>query len=403
MPRDPTPVIMHVDMDAFFASIEQRDRPELRGRPVVVGARPGGRGVVSTCSYEARVFGVRSAMPINEAFRRCPHAVFLPPDFVRYSEASDRLMQLLEEFSPLVEPVSVDEAYLDLTGTERLLGPPAEVGRRAKQRVREVLNLGMSVGIGPNRLIAKIASDHHKPDGLTVVTPDQVQAFLAPLPVRALRGVGPKLGEAIARAGLGCVGDIRRWSLERLQQRFGDDLGEMLYWQSRGVGSARVGDSSERKQVSKEHTFARDVTDATVLRDTLRRLAASVARSARRQQFAGRTVTLKIRLPGFETHSRRFTRDRPTHDERELLQEVWRLYEESGFAGRPVRLIGVGLTGFDDDRPRQLSLFDAARPEQEPREQVLAAIDAIQEKFGRGAIAFGPAELPDDDGDDNED
>ncbi len=213
--------VMHVDMDAFFAAIEQRDHPEYRGRPVVVGARPGGRGVVATASYEARRYGVGSAMPISEAYRRCPHAVYLRPDLERYGAVSRQVMVILEQVSPLVEPVSIDEAYLDISGLERLCGRPERIATRIKEEVRAELGLTLSVGIGPNRLIAKLASDYRKPDGLTWVRPDQVQAFLDPMPVARLRGVGTRSQERMHRLGVQRVEQLRGYALEDLQRHFG--------------------------------------------------------------------------------------------------------------------------------------------------------------------------------------
>ncbi|MES9903804.1 MAG: DNA polymerase IV, partial [Sedimenticola sp.] len=226
--------IMHIDMDAFFASVEQRDHPEYRGRPVVIGAQPGRRGVVSTCSYEARRFGIHSAMPISEAYRRCPNAVYLSPSMTSYSEVSRQVMEVLRGISPVVEQASVDEAYVDITGLKRLFGAPREIGELVRREVRAALNLTCSVGIGPNRLIAKLASDFNKPDGLTIVPYQQVYHFLDPMPVSRLRGVGKQTLKTVQRLGIRNVAQLRGYSLEFLQQYFGNRGGEHLYHQARG-------------------------------------------------------------------------------------------------------------------------------------------------------------------------
>ncbi|MEW8044567.1 MAG: DNA polymerase IV [Candidatus Sedimenticola endophacoides] len=296
--------IMHLDMDAFFAAVEQRDHPEYRGRPLVVGARPGGRGVVSTCSYEARRYGIRSAMPISEACRRCPDAIYLRPDMARYTEASRRVMAVLDEVSPLVEQVSVDEAYLDISGLERLFGSPARIGRLTKRKVFEAVGLTCSVGIGPNRLIAKLASDYRKPDGITLVAPDAVQAFLDPMPVANLRGVGPATLGLLQRLGIRTVAQLRALPLELLQAHLGERGGSHLHAQARGRGSDRIEAAGQRQSVSKETTFGQDVTDIQVLKNCLRQLASDVGHTLRREGLWGRVATFKVRLPGFETHTR---------------------------------------------------------------------------------------------------
>ncbi|MES9968059.1 MAG: DNA polymerase IV, partial [Sedimenticola sp.] len=260
MPEPESRLIMHLDMDAFFASVEQRDNPEYQGKPVVVGARPGGRGVVATCSYEARRFGIHSAMPISEAYRRCPHAIYVRPDMKRYSEASRRIMAVLGEISPLVEPVSVDEAYLDISGLERLFGTPREIGLLTKRKVQDAVGLTCSVGIGCNRLIAKLASDYRKPDGLTVVMPDQNRAFLDPMPVSNLRGVGRQTLKTVKRLGIETVAQLRGYSLEQLQLHFGERGGEHLHNQARGIASDRIVTEYQRQSISKETTFGEDVT-----------------------------------------------------------------------------------------------------------------------------------------------
>ena len=335
--------IMHLDMDAFYAAVEQRDRPELRGRPVVVGAQPGGRGVVATCSYEARTFGVRSAMPINEAYRRCPDAVYLRPRMAHYQAVARQIRVVLDAHTPVVEPVSIDEAFLDVTGLEGLFGPPEAIGRRIKDAVRAAVGLTASVGIGPNRLVAKIASDFDKPDGLVVVRPQEVLDFLGPQPVGILRGVGPRTLPILERLGLCTVADLRRLSVAELQRHLGPRAAASLYQQARGIASDRVGEQGPRKSLSKETTFGQDVTDARVLHDTLRDLAAEVAAAARKEGIAGRTVILKIRFAGFETHTRQRRLDHRSDDARTLFAVVWALYQAGRWGGRPVRLIGLGI------------------------------------------------------------
>ena len=325
IPTGPARWIMHLDMDAFYAAVEQRDNPALRGVPVVVGAQPGGRGVVATCSYEARRFGIHSAMPIQEAHRRCPHAVYLRPRMAHYLEVARQIRAVMATCTPVVEPISIDEAFLDVSGLGHLVGPPEVIGQRIKAAIRAAVDLTASVGIGPNRLVAKIASDFGKPDGLVVVPPEQVLDFLGGQPVGILRGVGRRTLPILERLGLRTVADLRRLSLTQLQAQVGPRAATSLYQQARGIASDRVGERAARRSLSKETTFGVDVTDPGVLRDTLRALAAEVAAAARQETIAGRTVTLKIRFCGFETHTRQRRLPRHSDDARTLFAAAWSL------------------------------------------------------------------------------
>lgn len=379
-------LVMHVDMDAFFAAIEQRDHPEYRGLPVVVGAQPGTRGVVSTCSYEARKFGIRSAMPISEAFRRCPQAVYLRPDMQHYVAVSEQVMEILATVSPVVEAASIDEAYLDIGGLERLFGTPWEIAQQVKDRIRVRLQLTASVGIGPNRLIAKLASDYSKPDGLTVVSPDQVRKFLDPLPVSKLSGVGRVLGQKCLEAGVRTVADLRALDRSSLRELFGTQSGLILYQLCRGIASDHVGFEDSRKSISKEVTFEEDVRDQALLHDTLIRLASEVGALARANGVAGRVVTLKVRLAPFETHTRQHRIDAATNSDRRIFREGWRLYLESTLTGRPVRLIGIGVSELAEPSRRQPSLFDN-QPDKEKK--LFKAVDLIKSRHGDSSIRLG--------------
>ncbi len=303
-PRKQQRWVGHADLDAFYASVEQRDCPEYRDRPVVVGALPGHRGVVAAANYRARAFGIHSAMPIAEAYRRCPDAVYLRPDMARYARVSREIFQILGTITPVVEPVSVDEAYLDLTGLEKLLGPPEAIGREIKHRILEGTGLTVSVGIGPNRLIAKLGSEHRKPDGLTVVYPDQVLDFLAPMPVSSLRGLGRQTQKIFSRLGIKTVAQLRSVPVRFLEEQLGNKAAANFCEQALGIASADVVPGRRRKSISKETTFEEDVLDKDILHAVLRGLAAEVAATARREKLSGSVVTLKIRFTGFETHTR---------------------------------------------------------------------------------------------------
>jgi DNA polymerase-4 len=387
-------LIMHIDLDAFFASIEQRDHPEYQGRPLVVGAKPGRRGVVATCSYEARRYGVRSAMPINEAVRRLPpQTVYLPPNMSRYAEVSGQIMDSLESISPAVEKVSVDEAFLDITGMERLIGPPASIGRKAKALILKRVGLTASVGIGPNRLIAKLASDYRKPDGLSVVLNDQIQAFLDPQPLTVLRGLGEKSAPLLQRLGLRTVADVRRLSLLDLRRHLGELAGTKIHQQARGIASDQVHPHSERKSISKETTFEEDISDGAILRETLHWAAQEVGYIARQEGRKGGIVTLKIRFRGFDTYTRSRKLSIPTAADMEIFQQAWKLYQAETWSGRPVRLIGLGISGWDTDNTEataQGDLFDTPPPANSPKQDHLyQAIDAVSDKFGRQSLRLG--------------
>jgi DNA polymerase-4 len=377
-----------MDLDAFFTSCEQREHPEYQGRPVVVGALPGHRGVVAAASYEARKFGIRSAMPISEASRRCPDAVFLRPDMEKYRRVSQQVFQILETISPTVEAASIDEAYLDVSGLEKLLGTSATIGREIKQRIFSGTGLTASVGIGPNRLIAKLGSEYHKPDGLTVVSPEQVLDFLAPMPVANLRGLGRQTQKIFDRLGIRTVEQLRAVPLPRLEQHLGNKAAASFHNQAFGIASDQVVTGLRRKSISKETTFEADVRDKAVLRDALRGQAADVARTARREGLSGSVVTLKIRFKGFETHTRQYKRTTPTSDEREILKTAWQLFLDGKLPKKPVRLIGVGISGWEEDQPAQADLFDQPEQQQDNR-QLLQTIDAVTEKFGKHMLQVG--------------
>ena len=377
-----------MDLDAFFASCEQREHPEYQGRPVVVGAIPGHRGVVAAASYEARRFGIHSAMPISEAFRRCPDAVFLRPDMEKYRHSSQQVFQILETLAPVVEAASIDEAYLDVSGLEKLLGTPESIGREIKQRIFTGTGLTASVGIGPNRLIAKLGSEYHKPDGLTVVSPEQVLDFLAPMPVSNLRGLGRQTQKIFSRLGIRTVEQLRAVPLLRLEQYLGKKAAESFHRQALGIASDQVVPGQRRKSISKETTFETDIRDHAILHDALRRLAANVARTARREGLSGSVVTLKIRFEGFETCTRQYKRTTPTCDEREMLKTAWQLFLHGKLPNKPVRLIGVGIRGWEEHLPAQADLFD--QPEQqEDNKRLLKTIDAVTEKFGKNLLQVG--------------
>ncbi|MEW8097561.1 MAG: DNA polymerase IV [Candidatus Thiodiazotropha endolucinida] len=387
-------LIMHIDLDAFFASIEQRDYPEYRGRPLVVGAKPGKRGVVATCSYEARRYGVRSAMPISEAVRRLPpETVYLRPSMTRYGEVSRQIMQALEGISPAVEKVSVDEAFLDISGMQRLIGPPEVIGRRAKAVILAGVGLTASVGIGPNRLIAKLASDYQKPDGLTIVLADQVQAFLDPQPLTVLRGLGAKSAPVLQRIGLRTVADVRRLTLLELRRHLGDLAGTKIHEQAHGIASDRIHLDSERKSISKETTFNEDITDPKIVRDTLHWAAQEVGYITRQEGRRGSIVTIKIRFQGFETHTRSRTLATPTSADQEIFQQAWELYQSEQWAGRPVRLVGLGVSGWDHGATKaaeQADLFDEKTTDYEPKqERLYQTMDAVSDKFGRKSVRLG--------------
>ena len=349
--------IIHVDMDAFYASVEQRDRPELRGRPIVVGGSPDGRGVVAAASYEARRFGVRSAIPCAQARRLCPQLVFVPPDIAKYREVSRSVFAIFREVTPLVEGLSLDEAYLDVTTNRLELDLASEVARHVKARIKAETGLTASAGVGPSKLVAKIASDIRKPDGLLIVPPRHVQAFLDPLSVRKLWGVGPRTGEKLDEMGLKTIADLRALPATTLEQRLGS-FGHELWQLARGQDNRPVTPHREAKSRSAETTFETDVTDLTVLAGVIERLADRVARSLVRLDRPGRTVVLKVRYSDFTTITRSRTLELPTDRAASIAATGLALLETATEAGeRPVRLVGIGVGGLiGGDGPAQLEL-----------------------------------------------
>ncbi|MBI2553695.1 MAG: DNA polymerase IV [Candidatus Rokubacteria bacterium] len=367
-------------MDAFYASVEQRDRPELRGRPVIVGADPRGRGVVSAASYEARTFGVHSAMPIGKAARLCPQAVFLPVDMDKYARVSGEIMAVLSEYSPLLEPISLDEAFLDVTGTERLLGPPLEVAKAIKARLCQEVHLTASAGVAPNKFLAKLASDLRKPDGLVEVEPGDEAAFLRDLPVERLWGVGRVTARDLRAMGIETIGQLARVPVGVLVKRFGK-WGTLLHELAHGRDDRPVEAFAQPKSMGAEETFAEDTRDGEELRRTLLAQAERVARGLRAEGYAGRTVTLKLRFADFHTITRSLTGE-ATQDGLEIFRRAFGLFERVERV-QPVRLIGLSVSSLVRGEPGQLSLFSAAPAR---RDRVARAADRVARRFGDRAL-----------------
>jgi DNA polymerase IV len=379
-----TRCILHIDMDAFFAAVEQLDFPELRGRPVVVGADPKGgkgRGVVSTCSYEARVFGIRSAMPISEAFRRCPDAAFVFPRGKRYAEVSHLIMAILHDYSSDIEPLSIDEAFLDISSTLKLFGSPEKLARQLKKHIRDDTSLTASVGIAPNKFIAKIASDLRKPDGLVIVEEDDVRFFLNPLEISRLWGVGKKTLPLLTAMGIRTIGDLADFSRVELHQRFGE-AGLHYYRLANGIDDRPVSGIVHAKSISKEVTFDQDVRDEKILVDTLRFLCNELARKMRRHDYRGRTITLKIRLRDFSTFTRSRTLSVFVDHFDELFQNIQSLFTQFDRGNSSVRLVGVSVSNLDKGQG-QLDMFEDNSQKSNKVDQVM---DKIREKFGEDAI-----------------
>lgn len=376
--------ILHIDMDAFFAAVEQRDHPQWRGKPVVVGASPDQRGVVSTCSYEARVFGVHSAMSSMEAGRRCPHAIFVPPDMARYEAVSRQVFAIFERFTPLVEPISIDEAFLDVTGAHGLFGDNVTIAELIRAAIRkETDGLTASVGIAPNKFLAKLASESQKPDGLTVVprTPQEILHFLAPLPVGRLWGVGTVMRAQLARAGYRTVADIQQTEERTLVRVVGAHTANWLLRLARGDDDRDVITDWDEKSFSREHTFGTDCHDAENVRAVLCALTEDVGGRLRAANRFARTAKLKLRWSDFQTLTRQKTFTTAICDDFTLREVACALLDNEPLV-KPVRLVGFGVTGLCDSRNEQLLLFDDDTTSLRKRETLSKTIDAIRERFG---------------------
>jgi DNA polymerase-4 len=377
--------ILHVDMDAFFVSVELLQRPELRGKPVVVGGRPDQRGVVSAASYEARKFGIHSAMPLRTAARLCPHAVFLDGHHEKYGEWSDRVATILGQFSPIVEMVSIDEAYLDLAGIERLHGPPLAAADKLLRTITRTTALPCSGGLATTRLVAKVASDQAKPRGLVWVAPGQEQRFLAPLPVRKIPGIGEVTERALRALSIETVEQIAAVPQEKLESIFGQ-WGTALYRKARGGDSYEFVIDAEPKSISHNHTFGEDTDDSNALSTMLSHLSQKACKRLREAGLATRTLTLTIRYAGFETHTRSKTLAEPTKLDPDIFAVFQELFRRHRDVRRKVRLLGVSLGGLTHGS-EQLDLLDAER--RAKLEKLTSATDRLRDRFGFGKVQFG--------------
>ena len=391
--------ILHVDMDAFFVSVELLERPELRGKPVVVGGRPDQRGVVSAASYEARKFGIHSAMPLRTAGRLCPHAIFLDGHHEKYSEWSDRIATILGEFSPTVEMVSIDEAYLDLAGTGRLHGPPFAAAHKLLRTITRTTALPCSGGLATTRLVAKVASDQAKPRGLLWVAPGREERFLAPLPVRKIPGIGEVTESALRVLGIETVEQIAAVPQEKLEKIFGQ-WGTALYRKARGGDSYEFVIDAEPKSISHNHTFGEDTDDSNAMSAMLSHLSQKACKRLREAGLAARTLTLTIRYAGFDTHTRSKTLAKPLRLDSDIFAVFQRLFRLNRDAKRKVRLLGVSLGGLAHGG-EQLGLLDAER--REKQEKLTSAADRLRDRFGFGKLQFGASLHRDQSGDDRED
>ncbi len=381
--------ILHVDMDAFFVSVELLERPELRGKPVVVGGRPDQRGVVSAASYEARKFGIQSAMPLRTAGKLCPHAIFLDGHHAKYGEWSDRVASILAKFSPVVEMVSIDEAYLDLAGTERLHGPPFAAAHKLLRTITTTTGLPCSAGLASTRLVAKIASEQAKPRGLLWIPVGQEPRFLAQLPVRKIPGIGEVTERALRALGIEYVHQLADYPQEKLEQIFGQ-WGTALYRKARGGDSYEFVLDAEPKSISQNHTFGEDTGDVAAMESMLSHLSQKACKRLREAGLSSRTLTITIRYTGFDTYTRSKTLGDPVEFDADAFAVFLSLFREHRNPKRKVRLIGVALSGLTHGN-EQLDLLD---PERRAKlDKLTRAADSLRDRFGFAKIQFGSSLL----------
>lgn len=374
--------IIHVDMDAFYASIEQRDNPDLQGKPVVVGGKPSSRGVASTCSYEARKYGIRSAMPLAEAQRRCPHAIFLPTNIPKYQEVSRQIHGIFAEYTPLIEPISLDEAFLDVTASLQLFGSAQTIALAIKSRIKNELKLTASVGIAPNKFLAKLASDIQKPDGFVIVKEEDVEAFLNPLPIERIWGVGPKTAQQLHKLNIRTIKELKILDEVSLRSEFGL-AGSQLFYLARGIDNRPVEPDREVKSIGREITFPEDIIDRDMIQTFILDLSTDVGRKLRKGSLKAKTVTLKVRFTDFSTVSRSKTLDFYTESEKELYREACLLFNELG-PNRPIRLIGVSVHNLTSEEIQQC-LFETNHDD---NEKLIKTMDRIKDRFGEDSITF---------------
>ncbi len=381
--------IIHLDMDAFYASVEIRERPELATKPVVVGGRADGRGVVAAANYIARSRGVHSAMPTASAQRLCPELVVLPPRHEFYAKVSRQIHAIFNRYTPQIEPLALDEAFLDVTASEKLFGTAEQIGREIKQAIQDELSLVASVGIAPNKFLAKLASDIEKPNGFVVVQEGDIDAFLEPLPISRIWGVGKVAAKGFERLGIRTIGQLRHYSPRLISEHFGSS-GEQFLRLAHGIDDRPVVSESEAKSISNETTFAVDITDPRVMHDWLHALTEQVAWRLRSHELKGRTVQLKVRLSDFTT----LTRSYSLEDVTDITAEIWRAVQML-FEQRlprplpPVRLLGVGVSNFSEPLQQQGDLF--SQQENEKQRRIDSVLDAMQSRFGREKVRRGKA------------
>jgi DNA polymerase-4 len=380
--------ILHMDMDAFFASVEQLDNPDLKGRCVIVGGKSQ-RGVVAAASYEARRYGIHSAMPIFQAKQRCPNVTIVPPRRARYVEISGQVMAILRGFSPLVEPVSIDEAYMDISGSRRLHGSCRNIAMEIKQTIYQRTGLTCSIGVAPIKFLAKIASDMNKPDGLTIIQPEQVKAFIHSLPIRKVPGVGKQTMKILAKLGIKTLGHVSNLSEETLVRKIGK-FGHRLFLLSQGDDDAAVAPQQAAKSVSTETTLSEDTTDRHQLASYLLQQAQSVAHQLRRKKMRARTVTLILKTSDFQRHTRSLTLNSAFQNSDTIYQAALKLLRQYALH-KPVRLVGVGASGLQsENRPVQMALFSDQKQTHENKwEKVDQAVDALSDRFGEHTVVRG--------------
>jgi DNA polymerase-4 len=384
---EPTRFILHIDMDAFYASVEVKDNPSLQGKPVLVGASPEQRGVVAACSYEARKFGIHSAMPMSQAIRLCPQAIVLPVRMSRYIEVSRQILQIFHNYTPDVEPLSLDEAFLDVSGCISLFGSAEEIGRKIKSDIKQQTGLTASVGVAPNKFLAKLASDLQKPDGFVIITEEKKQQILDPLPVNKIWGIGRVTNKELEKVGIKTIGQLRTAPLYKLSMVFGNQVDDILRL-AQGVDDRKVESYSEAKSISAEETFSTDIQDREALMGVLLNQVEEISQRLRAEKLQCRTITLKIRYGDFRTITRSYTMDAPTNTTQTLLQEAGKVFDQwyKKSAGA-LRLLGFGASGLAPVGTGQKLLF--SDPEEEKQKKIDEVYDKIRGKFGKDSLKRG--------------